>query len=136
MWCIAAVLQLYCDHTVLQIVIKAFVRCFLANNQTIIPPRHLLFFRPFPPQVTLPWALVFAVLGVLCRIPGVLYQSSKAGVACRRVMAHVCLVQVGERGGSEGGGAGGRGALNDPHVLDAGGRAGWRAEGCIHQRLA
>ena len=58
----------------------------------------------------MPWALLFAVLGVLCRIPGVLYQSSKAGVACGRIMAHMCLVQVGGRW-SEG-------------------------RGCIHQRLA
>ena len=46
-------------------------------------------------QVTLPWALLFAVLGILCRMPGVLYQSSKAGVACGRIIAHVCLVKVG-----------------------------------------
>ena len=62
------------------------------------PPSHLLFFLPFTPQVTVPWSLLFAVLGVLCRIPGVLYQSSKAGVACGRFMAHMCLVQVGGRG--------------------------------------
>ena len=36
-------------------------------------------------------------MGVLCRIPGVLYQSSKAGVACGRFMAHMFLVQVGGR---------------------------------------
>ena len=51
----------------------------------------------FHRQVTLSWALLFAALGVMCRIPGVLYQSSKAGIACGRVFAHVCLVKVGWR---------------------------------------
>ena len=72
------------------------------------------FFSSLPPQVTLPWALAFAVLGVLCRIPGVLYQSSEAGVTCGRFMAHVCLVQVGGGQGVEGGGRGAHSVFTQP----------------------
>ena len=66
-----------------------------------LSPTCLLFSYFFSPQVTLPWALLFALLGVLCRIPGVLYQSSKAGAGYGRFMAHVCLVQVGGGGGGK-----------------------------------
>ena len=74
--------------------VSALVRCCLPNDPPVISLHSPPLLSSLPPQITLPWALLFAVLGVLCRIPGVLYQSSKAGVACGRFMAHVCLIQV------------------------------------------